>query len=64
MKINNGGTHMKKEISLNTLAENWPSPYVAREEIERFTGGIITCKYIANLDCAGQGPRGRIRVGR
>jgi len=55
---------MKKEISLKSLAENWPSPYVAREEIGRFSGGILTPKYLANLDCQGKGPRGRIRCGR
>lgn len=63
---------MKKEtimartvtISLKSLAEHWPSPFVAREEIERFTGGIITTKYIANLDSLGKGPIGRFRCGR
>lgn len=55
---------MKKALSLKVMAENWPSPYVAREEIERFTGGILTRRYLANLDCTGQGPKGRIRVGR
>jgi hypothetical protein len=37
---------------------------VARTEIERFTGGIIKEKYLANLDCQGKGPEGRIRIGR
>ena len=55
---------MKRELSLKTLADNWPSPYVAREEIGRFSGGILSTKYIANLDSQGKGPRGRIRCGR
>jgi hypothetical protein len=46
------------------LAEKWPSSMVARTEIERFTGGIIKEKYLANLDCQGKGPEGRIRIGR
>jgi len=49
---------------LSSLAKKWPSPYVARQEIEKFTGGIVSIKYIANLDCQGLGPKGRVRVGR
>lgn len=46
------------------MAEKWPSPIVARTEIEVFTGGIMNEKYLANLDSAGKGPAGRIRCGR
>jgi hypothetical protein len=46
------------------MAERWPSSMVARTEIENFTGGIISEKYIANLDSAGKGPAGRVRCGR
>jgi hypothetical protein len=55
---------MERTISLKALADAWHSPFVAREEIERFSGGIITTKYIANLDSAGKGPKGRFRCGR
>lgn len=55
---------MEKTISLQALADSWPSPYVAREEIERFTGGILTAKYAANRDSAGNGIKGRFRCGR
>lgn len=51
-------------VSLKSLANSWPSPFVAREEIERFSGGILTAKYIANLDSLGKGPSGRFRCGR
>lgn len=51
-------------VNLGDLAERWTSPYVAREEIERFTGGLLTAKYLANLDSQGKGPKGRIRCGR
>jgi hypothetical protein len=51
-------------IDLKELAKCWPSPFVAREEVERFSGGIITCKYISNLDSLGLGPKGRFRIGR
>lgn len=49
---------------LSIMAKNWPSAYVARQEVKNFTGGILTAKYCANLDCQGQGPKGRLRVGR
>jgi len=52
------------KITLRSLAESWPSPYVARQEIRTFSGGIISEKYIANLDSQGAGPPGRIRCGR
>ena len=54
----------KHTVNLTTMAERWPSPYVARSEVKRFSGGILNPKYMANLDCRGEGPTGRIRVGR
>ena len=54
----------KNEISLLSLAEHWPSSFVARQEVERFTGGIVNSKTLANLDSQGQGPAGRIKIGR
>jgi hypothetical protein len=47
-----------------SLADRWPSAWVARTEVEKFGGGIISEKYLANLDSAGKGPAGRIRCGR
>ena len=46
------------------MAAKWGAPVVARTEVETFTGGLMTEKYQANLDCAGKGPGGRIRCGR
>ena len=46
------------------MADKWPSPIVARTEAEKFTGGLISEKYLANLDCVNKGPAGRIRIGR
>ncbi|MBP8980592.1 MAG: hypothetical protein KBG09_05040 [Syntrophobacterales bacterium] len=46
------------------MADKWPSPWVARTEIEKFSGGIVDEKYLANLDSAGKGPNGRFRCGR
>lgn len=46
------------------MAEKWPSTVVFRTEIKSFTGGGMSEKYLANLDCLGKGPAGRKRVGR
>lgn len=53
-----------KRPDLSRLADRWPSPYVARGEIEKFTGGIVRSKTLANLDSQKAGPPGRVRVGR
>jgi hypothetical protein len=63
INLNFGGFFMSN-VDFSSLVERWPSSYVARQEIERFTGGIVNSKYLANLDAQGKGPRGRIRVGR
>lgn len=52
------------ENVFQSMADRWQSAFVARTEVEHFTGGIISEKYLANLDCAGKGPAGRIRTGR
>ena len=52
------------KIDLSSLAWRWPSSIVARGEIEKFSGGIINRQTLANLDSAGKGPSGRIRIGR
>jgi hypothetical protein len=55
---------MTKHADLSNLRKSWPSPFVARQEIKNFSGGIMSEKYVANLDCRGLGPPGRIRCGR
>ena len=37
---------------------------VARDQVERLTGGAVTRGTLARLDHEGQGPKERIRVGR
>ena len=50
--------------NLQDLAGRWPSAWVARQEVDHFTGGVVSEKYLANLDSAGKGPAGRVRCGR
>jgi len=45
------------------MADRWDSELVARTQIERFTGGLLSAKYLANLDSDGMGPR-RVKCGR
>lgn len=52
------------EASFQNMADRWPSAWVSRTEVARFTGGIINEKYQANLDSQGRGPEGRVRIGR
>lgn len=46
------------------MVERWPSPVVARREVDRFTGGAISSKSMANLDSSREGCPGRFRIGR
>ena len=46
------------------LAERWPSPFVARERLSEFSGGMLNPKTEANRDSRGDGIRGRFKVGR
>jgi hypothetical protein len=52
-----------KKRDLSKLMESWPSPYVARREVERFTGGMIKARTLANRDSLGTGVPERFTVG-
>lgn len=54
---------MSEANPFREMEKRWPSNVVARSEVERFTGGAITSKYLANLDAQGLGPE-RFRLGR
>jgi len=49
-----------KNIDLCVLAESWKAPFVARREVYRFSGGIVTPGHLANEDSRGSGPAGKI----
>lgn len=46
------------------LVSGWGSPIVARRQAGRFSGGSISPRTLANLDCRGLGPEGRFMVGK
>lgn len=60
----------KKELSENqikaikAIADRWKSNIVSRREVELFTGGAVTARNLANLDCKGEGPDGSFYIGR
>jgi hypothetical protein len=58
MRESNVKTHFE------TLAKSWGSTIVARDQVPVFTGGAISSGRMANLDCMGEGPKERIRIGR
>lgn len=53
-----------KKIDLSHLGTKWPSSIVARAEIGKFSGGLISPGTLANLDSTGDGPEGGFYVGR
>jgi hypothetical protein len=48
---------------LAKLEETLP-PVFTRDVVERQTGGLLRKRHLANLDAAGEGPNGRIRLGK
>lgn len=49
---------------LQRMAQTWGSPIVARSQIGTFSGGLISPRYMANLDSAEKGVASRVRCGR
>ena len=49
--------------TIEDLRESLPV-IVARSEVPRLLGGVISAGALANLDSRGQGPVGRVYVGR
>jgi hypothetical protein len=45
------------------MADTWPSEIVARTSTPVFSGGLLTPKYMANLDSLGEGPES-LKVGK
>ena len=58
--------HSKKAAIAIILqaADKWPSSFVARSQISKFTGGLLAPGTCANADSAGTGIKGAFRVGR
>ena len=47
-----------------SMVKAWDQgPYVARSQVDKFSGGILHPKTLANLDSQGEGPE-RVKYGR
>ena len=61
---------MDEEIRRNAIsvlkkaAECWPTSFVARREVKRFSGGLYSPGHLANCDCSGTGPAGAFKIGK
>ena len=55
---------MQLEKNFKELVEKWPSAFVSRTEVGKFSGGALTSKSCANHDSLGTGVAERFRVGR
>jgi predicted DNA-binding transcriptional regulator AlpA len=53
---------MEKKPTLENLGNSLP-PIISRDHVEKYLGGVISKKTLANLDSEGRGPK-RMRIGR
>ena len=51
-------------VNFASLASKWPSAFVARHEVGKFSGGLLHPRTMANKDCLGEGPAGAVRMNR
>ena len=54
---------MAKRADLSDLKRYWTQPFVTRKDIARFSSGLMSPQYLANLDIMDKGPAGRFKVG-
>ena len=52
---------MKKSTGTQAVSEHFQ--YIPRKSVKQFTNGLYSPRYMANLDCRGLGPRGRVSIG-
>ncbi len=55
---------MNKKDVFSELIESWPAPIVARSRVGEFSGGLFSPRTLANADSRGDGPVGKINIGR
>ena len=53
-------------FNLEELSSTWPSPLVARNQsqLDKFSGGILNARTLANEDYLGTGPKDRVKIGK
>ena len=53
---------MKKDV-FGEMVARWPSAIVARNQVDKFSGGLVRSTTLANHDSRGTGPDRRILLG-
>lgn len=51
-------------VSFSAMAKAWKAPFVSRQKVGEFSGGLLNPRTLANMDHKGEGPKGRVRMGR
>lgn len=46
---------MERDV-YDQMAARWPSAIVARQQISKFSGGLLNPRTMANMDSRGEGP--------
>ena len=54
----------KKKVDLGFMRQKRKSSLLARDQFSDFTGGTVSSRTLANLDCIGEGPPNRMIIGR
>lgn len=49
---------------LQDAVDRWPSTVIARDQTDKFTGGLVNPRTVANHDSQGIGPKEPISIGR
>lgn len=49
---------------LNQAAEKWSCPFIARTDVKKFTGGMISPNTLRNRDSQGTGPEEKFYLGK
>ena len=52
----------KQEIIKNII-DLAGAPIISRKEASKLSGGLVSEKTLANLDCLNEGPKERVRIG-
>lgn len=52
------------KFDFKEFAKEWPSPFISRSEIEKFTGGALKKHTLATLDSSKKGISPRFRLNR
>ncbi len=55
--------HLVEEM-LRQIAEEWPSSIIARKDVPKLTGGMISANTLRNRDSQGTGPEGKFQLGK